>query len=183
MAMITDNVLRTFLTEQHTEAMALADASELFELAPCGSPPYQQYIVRFSSRGLVRRRGEVMEARRFEVGINFPPDYLRFVSPGEVVALLAPWDVFHPNVRGPLLCLGPIPPGTRLVDLIYQCYELLGYSKVTMTELDALNWEACRWARENQDRFPIEDRPLKSLASLGRRAADTRAARTGGPAR
>ena len=45
------------------------------------------------------------------------------------------------------------------MDLLYQCYEVIGYSKVTMD--DSLNDEACRWARENQHRFPIEHRPLK----------------------
>ena len=54
-----------------------------------------------------------------------------------------------------------VRPGTPLVDLLYQCFEIITYTKVTMREDDALNRAACGWARENQDRFPIDPRPLK----------------------
>jgi hypothetical protein len=48
-----------------------------------------------------------------------------------------------------------------LVDLLYQVYEILTYQKLTPREDDALNKEACHWARANQKRFPIDRRPLK----------------------
>jgi hypothetical protein len=157
-----DKITRNFLTAQYEEGMAFAASSDRVDLIPQGESPVQRYIANFSSRGLVRRGGEVVEADSFKVGIQFPTDYLRYVLPGEVVMCLSP-GVFHPNVNGPFVCLGDIPPGTGLVDLLYQTYELIGFSKVTMDERDALNPVACRWARQNQDRFPIENRPLKRL--------------------
>jgi hypothetical protein len=48
-----------------------------------------------------------------------------------------------------------------LVDLLFQCFEVITYQKVTMREDDALNHAACAWAREHQQRFPIDRRPLK----------------------
>ena len=50
------------------------------------------------------------------------------------------------------------------MDLIYQVFEIITYHKVTMTEKDALNWEACAWARQHKDRFPIDSRPLRRRA-------------------
>jgi hypothetical protein len=66
----------------------------------------------------------------------------------------------------PLICVGRLKPGTWLVDLLYQCYEIITYQKVTMREDDALNPLACVWSREHQQRFPIDRRPLKWRAAL-----------------
>jgi hypothetical protein len=71
--------------------------------------------------------------------------------------------VFHPNISDklPFICVGKLAPNTPLVDILYQCFEIITYNKVTMREDDALNMQACVWARENQHRFPIDRRPLK----------------------
>ena len=154
-------ILKLFLKKQYEEGLALAEGSDLLDLNPLGEAPHQRYVASFASKGLVQQDGEIVEAQNFHVGIQFPADYLVRVQPFEVLMCLGPMNVFHPNIDGPLLCVGPIAPGTGLVDLLYQCYEVIGYSKVTMDENDALNHEACRWARENQNRFPVENRPLK----------------------
>ena len=57
-------------------------------------------------------------------------------------------------------------PGTSLVDLLYQAYEVLTYQKFTSREDDALNAVACAWARKHMDRFPVDSRPLKGRAAL-----------------
>ena len=57
-------------------------------------------------------------------------------------------------------------PGTPLVDLIYQLYEIITYHNVEMRENNALNLEACSWARSNLDRFPIDRRPLRRRACV-----------------
>jgi hypothetical protein len=105
----------------------------------------------------------VREAEAFHVGIYFSSDYLRTVNPFETLTLFEPLNTFHPNVAfgAPFICVGHIVPGTSLVDLLYQVYEILTYQKLTPREDDALNKEACRWARANQGRFPIDPRPLK----------------------
>ena len=60
-----------------------------------------------------------------------------------------------------MICVGRLYPGTRLLDIIYQLYEIITYQKVTMREDDALTPDACVWSRQNQHCFPIDDRPLR----------------------
>ncbi len=60
-----------------------------------------------------------------------------------------------------MICVGHVQPGIGLVDLLYQVWEVLTYRRVVMREDDALNADACRWARSNQARFPTDGRPFK----------------------
>ncbi len=161
---MTDPVYQAFLARQLEEGMALAAASDLLDLFPLDGPIPSRYLARFGCTGLVRMpNGRIAEANRFEVGIWFPSDYLRRAEPWEVLTWLGPRNVFHPNIshRMPLICVGRLTPGTWLVDLLYQCFEIITWQKVTMREDDALNREACGWAREHQARLPVDDRPLK----------------------
>jgi hypothetical protein len=155
-----DTVFRTFLESQFEAGMALSKASDIVSLAPFGGAPPQRFKARFQCKGFVAGPIEPREAFEFEVGICFPEDYLRRVSPSAVLELLRPRDVWHPNVFGPFICVGRMPPGTPLVDLLWQVYEIISYNRVTMREDDALNPHACAWARHNQHRFPLEQRPL-----------------------
>ena len=52
-----------------------------------------------------------------------------------------------------------------LVEILYQIFEIITYGKVTMNEADALNKDACRWARRHTQLFPIDKRPLKRQRS------------------
>jgi len=159
-----DRIYESFLARQYEEGMALAAASDLVDLRPVDGPPPSRYLARFRCKGLVRGAdGRVQEADRFEVGIWFPSDYLRRADPWEVLTWLGPRRVFHPNISdwAPLICVGRLQPGTPLVDLVYQCFEIVTWQKMTMREDDALNAAACAWAREHRDRFPVDRRPLK----------------------
>ncbi|HVS03951.1 MAG TPA: hypothetical protein VMT16_14390 [Thermoanaerobaculia bacterium] len=160
-----DPVFAGFLRRQRREGEALARSSDLLELVPIGDAQApDRYLARFRCRGLVRPAGgEVAVAEGFEVGIWFPLDYLRRADPFQVLTWLGPRDVFHPNVSAqlPLLCIGRLVPGTPLVDLLYQCFEIVTWRKVTMREDDALNAAACAWARQHRQRWPVDGRPLK----------------------
>lgn len=173
---MNDPVLSAFLTRQYEEGMALARESDILDLEPfplrgasasiCSGPP-DRYLATLRSKGLViDEANQVREAGLFKIGIHFPEDYLRRVEPFRVLTLLFPWNVFHPNVSpcGPFICAGRIGPGTGLVELAYQSFEIFSYQRVTMKEDDALNPAACAWARKNQHRFPIDPRPLKRRA-------------------
>lgn len=158
-----DRVYQAFLARQYEEGMALAAASDLVDLSPFTGDPPDRYVARFACAGLVRRADRILEATHFEVGIWFPSDYLRRAEPWQVLTWLGPTEVFHPNISHtlPFICIGKLAPGTALVDLLYQCFEIITWQKVTMREDDALNSGACGWARENRARLPVDRRPFK----------------------
>ena len=144
--------------------MSLAAASDLLELVPVGASPAARYVARYSCRGLVRlASGVIAVAEEFAVGIQFPDDYLRHVEPMRVVSWLAPRNAYHPNINADagVICVGRLAPGTPLVDILYQVFEMITCRRMTMREDDALDRHACAWARANQSRFPVDDRPLK----------------------
>lgn len=167
---MSDAVLHAFLHQQADEGLALASESDLVAIAPLVSPaggPPDRFLVRFTCRGLVREiDGSIAEAHEFAVGIWFPDDYLRTVVPFQVVTWLHPRNIWHPNISAvaPIICVGHLRPGTSLVDLVYQCWEVITWTKVTMREDDALNRDACQWARANLLRLPVDTRPLKRRA-------------------
>ena len=158
-----DKVFDGFVRTQFDDGMALATESDLFDLVPLDPPPLvRRYIACFHCTGLVRAAsGEIAEANQFAVGIAFPDDYLRRVEPSHVLTWLTPGEIFHPNIRAPFICVGRMGPGTSLVDLLYQIHEIITYNKATVREDDALNVDACQWARANAHRLPVDRRPLK----------------------
>ena len=159
-----DRIFDSFLKKQLEDGLALAAHSDLLVLKPLTDKtgPPCRYIATLSCNGLVRTdAGKIVAHNHFAVGIFFPPDYLRHMEPARVLTLLEPPNVFHPNIRFPFICVGHLAPGTSLPELIYQVYEILSYNKVTMREDDALNGQACIWARAHQSLFPLDKRPLR----------------------
>lgn len=157
-----DQILKSFLETQRAEGLQLAAESDLLDLVPVDA---QRYLAIFSCKGLVRdTNGDIREHSHFEVGIRFPDDYLRRVNPAMILTWLAPDEIWHPNIEAPFICLGSIAPGTPLVELLHRCFEIITLSNVTMHEGDALNRDACAWARRNRERFPIDPRPIKRRA-------------------
>ena len=160
-----DPIYERFLRRQFEEGMELANSSDLLSLlVPPLAPPH--FVAELRCRSLVRcSDGEIVEADHFQVGVWFPPDYLRRANPFEMLRLFTP-GVWHPNVSPdqPLICIGRMTPAMRLVDILYQVFDILTYQKYNPRENDALNKPACAWARAHQDRFPIDRRPLKRRA-------------------
>ena len=159
-----DRILEAFLTRQFQEGMALARASDLVALEPVGRLPPRKYIAHFRCTGLCRTPDGIVPMTRAAVGIFFPDDYLRRTDPYQILMWLDPRNVWHPNIsdRAPAVCLGRLGPGTRLTDILYQLFEIITYQRYSTH--DALNTDAAAWARANQDRFPIDRRPLKRRA-------------------
>ena len=163
-----DKILSLWLTEEKQRAFGLAEESAVLDVR---CVDLQHFVASFYTKGLVRGDdGVIREADHFDVGYWFSDSYLRHVTDRDVATWLAPAEIYHPNVNPPYCCLGPIAPGTSLVDLIYRTYEVISYQNVMPAENDALNLAACQWARHNQHRFPLDDRPLK------RRSGDLRGA-------
>jgi hypothetical protein len=160
---MTDRILNAFLAQQAHDGGALAASSDLLDLTPL-SPALNRYIARFTCTGLVRAEsGAITEANEFYAGIRFPNDYLRLADPFTVLAWLGPRAIWHPNIAvdAPVICVGRLNPGTGLVDILYQIFDIITWRKVTMREDDALNKEACEWARRHPGRGPVDNRPLK----------------------
>jgi hypothetical protein len=156
-----DTILESFLATQYEEAMALTAESDLLDVVALDTPP-QRYLVRFRCQGLVQLHdGSIDRAGDFHLGIYLPDDYLRAIEPLRIVTWLGPHNVFHPQIRPPFICLGRLVVGTPLVEILMQAWEVLTYRKLTVREDDALNHDACAWARRNLDRFPVDPRPLK----------------------
>jgi hypothetical protein len=157
-----DPIYRRFMERQLTEGLELARSSDLLHLhVPPLAPPH--FVAEYLCKGLTRDAGgEIREASNFQVGIWFPPDYLRRADPFEMLRLFTP-GVWHPNISHdlPLICIGRLTPGTSLVDILYQTYEILSYQRYNPREDDSLNKIACAWARENKQWFPTDRRPLK----------------------
>jgi hypothetical protein len=155
-----DPVFRAFLGAQVEAGLDLARQSDVLELVPLGHQPIQRFLARFSCRGLVGGNGmPVGDAGDFGVGITFPDHYLRRALVPEVVTLIHPVNLFHPNARFPFICVGHLAPGLPLVALLYQIFEIITYHKYNL--LDGLNPEACAYARANRGRFPLDRRPLR----------------------
>jgi hypothetical protein len=166
-----DHIYGGFLEQQHVDISALVADSDRFVVRPLpGRPAPSRYLVRFHCTGMVCDGGEPqISDGPFDLGIWMPEDYLRRVNPAQVLTWLGPRSIWHPNI-GPVprtpqdpifICPGRLALGTPLVDLVYQCWEIITFNKVTMLENDALNKPACAWARANQDRFPLDNRPLR----------------------
>jgi len=157
-----DPIYRRFMERQLVEGLELARSSDVLRLhVPPLAPPH--FVAEYACKGLVRDAGgEIREANNFQVGIWFPPDYLRRADPFEMLRLFTP-GVWHPNISHelPLICVGRLTPGTPLIDILYQAYEILSYQRYNPREDDSLNKTACAWARENRERFPVDRRPLK----------------------
>lgn len=153
-----DTVFEAFLDGQQQAAQQLNARSDVLRVRALGRA---RYILQFGCKGLLRTRSGVAVAdAEFHLGIRFLPDYLRSVNPLQVVTWLYPLEIWHPNVRPPVVCLGHIAPGTPLVDLAFQLYEMIAlYNYATQ---DALNPEAAQWLRNHSAELelPLDRRPL-----------------------
>jgi ubiquitin-protein ligase len=158
-----DPIFERFLNRQMEEGIKIARESDLLSLhMPPFAPPH--FVAEYRCRSLVRGDdGEIFDADHFQLGVWFPPDYLRRADPFEMLRLFTP-GVWHPNVSPPFICIGKIAPGMSLVDILFQVWDILAYQKFNPREDNALNKAACAWVRSNQDRFPTDLRPLKRRA-------------------
>lgn len=161
---MTDAIYSGFLARQREDAAALTRLSDLVAIRALENGPPGRFHVKLRCKGLVRSAdGSIVEADCFDAGVWFPSDYLRRANAFEVLTWLGPVDVFHPNISdvAPLVCIGRLTRGTPLVEIVYRLFDLVTWNTVTMVERDALNRDACAWARKNRQRFPVDRRPLK----------------------
>jgi hypothetical protein len=167
------SVFQAFLEQQYIDGMALAAASDLLDLTPISGSPPDRYLADFRCIGLVKDADGVHRADRFLIQIAFPHTYLDDVDPSSVLTLIAPDNVYHPNIRAPWICPGHLHPGTPLVDVLWTLFEILTFHRLTTDETNALRHEACSWAREHRDLFPLDPRPLRRRLAGARPPTET----------
>jgi len=101
--------------------------------------------------------------------VHFPADYLRSTDAYLYlhVAAVATYDIVHPNVRAPGVCLGSaFRAGTKLTIILRELYEIFSYSNYSLVEGNSMNPEACRLLRahshllESLRPAPLVRRPL-----------------------
>ena len=162
---MSHGVFEAFLAQQYVDGMRLAESSDLLFLTPVSGSPPDRYVADFRCIGLVKDDTGVHRADRFLVQIAFPETYMDEVDPASVLTLLAPGNVHHPNINGPWICPGHLHPGTPLVDVLWHLFEIITFHRVTTDEFNALNPEACAWARDHKDLLPLDPRPLRRRAA------------------
>ena len=104
--------------------------------------------------GVVRCQGPVVAGCRY---------HQRFLSevplPWEIVSILSPLFVFHPNINSAgALCLGHPPPAVRLQEIMHMTWAALVFNLrlVDTVEWHGLNPQAAAFVRANQHRFPLD---------------------------
>ena len=166
---MTDTIFSSFLESEGGKLVELCGSSSRLSCrliqADEALPP-SIFVVEMTCRHLVRQDNRICPSSEpCVIAIQFPADYLRRGGPrpGEILSLLAPRNCWHPNVRFPYVCAGPIAPGTSVLDLVFRCFEIMTYVKFTPREDECLNQAACRWARAHMAEFPLESGPLRDI--------------------
>lgn len=157
--MSPDRVEQDWFVTQNRERLSLNDQSDIVNLMPLDGMPPTTYRIEFHCNGLVRTAAGVEICDRHVFGIRFPSDYLRRgQSDVPIVTLIEPREFWHPNANWPFCCIGSVPPGMSLVNVVQQLFQIVTWQRFTPDEGDSLNPEACSWARRNIDSFPVDAR-------------------------
>lgn len=125
----------------------------------------QRAIVQFDTQTLVKLPGKDVELIGPVVtGIRYHQSFQSQAPiPWEIVTLLYPMAVYHPNVNfNGGLCLGK-PPANVPMDLILHmtwAALVLNTRLVTTTDWRVFNPAAAAYVRSHKDRFPLTERGL-----------------------
>lgn len=158
---MNDPIRASWLLEQEADWRLFAAQTDMVDVAPVDAAPHQRYLAHFRCRSLVKQRSGRIEqfTEGVTAGITFRDDHLRFVEPLLLVSLVTPQNIWLPNVGRGMICVGHVRVGISLIDTIYQTFAILSGQNWSLASV--LNAEAADYARDHQDLFPIDPRPLK----------------------
>ncbi|MFO7947075.1 MAG: ubiquitin-conjugating enzyme E2 [Armatimonadota bacterium] len=141
------------------------------DVTPVQGDPPEVYQVIFHIKGLEldENTGRPKERNYHEATIYLHRDY-----PREKPKCDLKTPIFHPNF-GSYICIGDHwAAGETLVDVIMQIGEMIAYQ--SFNPKSPLNATAARWAKENEQLFPIDDsdlyQPEVDIDLLGEQDAD-----------
>ena len=149
-----DRVYEMFLENTAANVEELRQKSDVVEVTAIPPFPASTYVCTFRVPHLCRLPVGTVAPQPGPVVcvIRFPEDYVRSVDPHLFmnVARIQTPGFLHPNVTGGRVCLGKaFKPGTPLVAVVWQLFEMVTYRNCTVDERNALNPEACRLVREH----------------------------------
>jgi hypothetical protein len=162
-----NEVNEAFLLGQMLEIDTLCKLSDRLYASPNefseGGAP-KSYIFRLTCRSPARVDGVIhISEREHLICVAIPDDYLQIAhDPGHILCLLEPRTLFHPNIMGPMICIGDISPATAVVDILVRTFEVLTCQRINMREEEALNYAACEWARHAT--LPLETDSVMKLS-------------------
>jgi ubiquitin-protein ligase len=128
---------------------------EQFAAQSADMPP-EKYLIRLKCKGLWQQdNGSISEAPYHLMEVVFGADY-----PSKPPTFVWLTPIWHPNLRRPYICLEgrPFAVGWTLNLIVQEVGRLVQYQSYNVN--DPLNHEAAEWAKQNADRFPIDDRDL-----------------------
>ncbi len=163
------SVFEDFIEHSDRAGQSLAEQSDVMILCRFPMPGVGLWIAEFKVPYLAQRAdGSIAVAPGpLVISIRFGPDYLRVVSPFEIVQVRE-WDLFHPNHRAPILCAGDVKPGMPLPQVVRHVYEIITYQN--MATDDGLNLAACHRLRDEPqlldllDHLPLVRRTLQVVS-------------------
>lgn len=157
---VFDDVMTDFLRNMRDEFVARCAQGGLLEYASLGLREPWLWRLTFHTRGLARGiDGAIRPVERHVVAVRFLPDYLRHLNKFQMLALMEPRDVFHPNLKPPAICLN-LYPGMTLLEIAESLHRLFAWQVRQLAEIDAFNPDACVWGRSHLDELPTDTRRL-----------------------
>lgn len=151
---------QTRLESEYHRLLDLRSRSDFIDLEALEGTPPKRYRIAFKCKGLMLHPSSgqpcvtvnhVMEAY-LPTGYPAEPPYIRWMTP-----------IFHPNIsKAGSVCIGIADqdwaPSLSLAWLVEQIADMITYKSFNID--DPWNREAADWAKDNIDRFPVDDRPL-----------------------
>jgi hypothetical protein len=130
--------------------------------ADCGSET--RSIVAFNTKTLVRRQdGTIDRAGPVVIGIRYHRRFLTEVPhPMEIVTVLEPRSIFHPNATAATFCLGHPPVGITIETVVNQVFAGLMFNMNIVNTLPGqiVNPEAANYVRSTAKQFPLTRKGL-----------------------
>jgi ubiquitin-protein ligase len=152
----TSEFLRTKMSfDVITEGFPGFLTPEAFEKQYPDIPP-EKYMIKYDCTGLWKRPdGTIADAPHHLMQVVFGMDY-----PSNPPAFVWLTPIWHPNLKRPYICLEgrPFAVGWTLDLIVQEVGRLVQYQSYNLK--DPLNHEAADWARDNAQRFPVDDRDL-----------------------
>jgi ubiquitin-protein ligase len=162
------------LEEEYRSLMDVSERSDLLHIEPIEGNPPKRYRISFKCRGIMLQpdSGKTCVTANHLMEIYLPSKY-----PNERPERRWLTPIFHPNInKNGGVCLGDDwAPSMTLAWLVEQLADYITYRAYNVD--DPYNKEAADWARENSDKFPVDNRPLfkseGSYSTVGQKEAAT----------